>query len=114
MKRIIIITSLIIVAFIIYNFTTSIYRLWHKQDLLVTAKKDLRKEQKQNAELKKQLAFVKKPEFVEEQARDKLFFLKPGESSIVIPTGVLVTQSAQIVKKTESPHWEEWVKLFLH
>ena len=49
----------------------SIYSLWHKQDLIVQAQKELDKERKHNQELRNQLSYASSLQYVEEQARDK-------------------------------------------
>lgn len=115
MKRIIFIICVVIAILIIHNFASSIYNLWHKHDLLTAAKRDLEKEQKENRELKKKLTRVKSQEFVEEQARDKLFLVQPGEQSVVIPENLIPSQKPEKKEIIEQkPYWQQWVALFFH
>ena len=72
-KKVLFIGAIIICLIIINGLVRSIYDLWHKQDLVVKAKKDLEKERGLNQELKSQLSYAKSEEFLEEEARNKLF-----------------------------------------
>jgi len=115
MKKILFIISCIVIIAIIHNFISSIYILWSKHGLLTVAKHELEKEKKENTQLKKQVAIVKNPEFIEEQARDKLFMVKPGESSVLIPQSLLPSKPPEKKEKTTRiPNWQQWVALFFH
>jgi cell division protein FtsB len=115
MKRIIFILLLIFFVFIIQNLFHSIYSLWQKQELLVNAKNELEKEQRTNQSLRQQIDSVKQPSFIEEQARDKLLLIKPGEQMVIIPKSLIVseeeTKKSSVNKK---PNWQQWRELFLN
>ena len=114
MKRVIFIVVIISCIFIINNLVHSIYSLWQKQDVLVQAKNDLSKEQRENADLKEQLQTVKSPAFVEEQARDKLLLVKPGEDLVVVPTELIArSQPRPVPRPVVKSNWQQWVDLFL-
>lgn len=113
LKKIVFFTTIIISIFVINSFLHSIYNLWQKNDLLVRAKQDLESEKKENQELKKKLTEVKRPGFVEEEARNKLFLAKPGEGIVMIPTNVLSTESSNRKKTVDTrPNWQKWWELF--
>lgn len=114
MKRIISLFFIIISVSIIYNYSRSIYGLWHKKDVLIQAQNELEKVQKENAKLQQDLAKTKNPEFVEEQARDKLFLVKPGENTVVIPKNLLPTPTIYKPVVPSKPNWEKWVTIFFH
>lgn len=112
MKKVIFFVIIIIFLFIINNFFHSIYRLWQKQDLIVSARRELAREKAEQRKLANDLEMVKKPNYLEEEARNKLFLVKPGEEVVVIPsTSPSVTTKQHIVKKPE-PVWLQWYKLF--
>lgn len=112
-KKIVFFTIIIVSLFIINNFIHSIYNLWQKNDLLTRAKQDLEHEKKENQELKKKLAEVKKPSFVEEEARNKLFLVRPGEGIVILPTDVLSTESSQPQETEDTrPNWQKWWEMF--
>jgi cell division protein FtsB len=113
MKRAFFIVVVITCVFIINNLIHSIYSLWQKQDVLVQAKADLQKEQRENTSLNQQLHAVKNPQFVEEQARDKLLLVKPGEDLVVVPTELIARNQPVVVKKVLlKPNWQQWWDLF--
>lgn len=112
MKRILFITFIVISLIIIYNFLSSIYRLSSKKNVLIQAQNELKKAQKENAELKKQLSLVKNPEFVEEQARDKLFMVKPGEKTVVIPENLLPTPTMVKLVSPQKSNLIKWIEAF--
>ncbi len=69
-----------------------------------------------NNELKAKLEEVKKPSFVEQQARDKLGLSREGETIVIIPDDKL-NQVLGVAKNKEEirlPNWQGWLKLFLH
>lgn len=103
------------VAIIIFIITIqaqvrSIYDLWHKQDLIVGAKKDLDREKEKNQRLKAELSFVKSKEFIEQEARNKLFMVKPGEAGVIVPQELV--EEKKIKKEPELPNWQKWINLF--
>jgi cell division protein FtsB len=114
MKRILFLFFIIISISIIYNYALSIYGLWHKKDVLVQAQKQLDQVQKENTDLQKQLSTAKNPEFVEEQAHDKLFLVKPGENTVVIPQKLLPTPIPAKYLIPPKSNWQKWIELFWH
>jgi len=111
-KKIIYIISIAVLLVIINNLVHSIYDLWHKQDLLTTAQKSLDLEKAKNQKLKAELSYVQSDQFVEEQARDRLFMSKPGEQDIIIPKDLIQPEKNQ-PKPDIRPNWQRWFDLFL-
>lgn len=101
-------------VFIINNLVRSIYTLWQKQHLLGKAQKELLEEKKRNETLKKQIKVVESKEFVEKEARDKLFLAKPGESQIILPQSKTATSEASSKASSSStePNWKQWWNIF--
>ena len=111
MKKAIFIFTIIILGIIISNLLHSIYDLWHKQDLLSSAKKQLEMEKLKNSKLKGELSYVESQQFVDETARNKLFLAKPGEQQVLISKDLIKTNN-QVVNKENIPNWQKWWKLF--
>lgn len=111
MKRILYIIAIILSLFVIKHLTTSIYDLWKKQDLITLSENELSAEEQKNRVLKRQLAVVESKEFVEEQSRNKLFLVKPGEQTIVIPDELL-PKKKQDTQLHQEPNWVLWLKFF--
>lgn len=66
-----------------------------------------------NKQLKKKLTQIQSPQFIEEQARNKLSLSKSGETIVIIPEDKLkqvlgATQSARV----RLPNWLGWWKVF--
>ena len=111
MKKAAFVLIVLILLFIINGLLHSIYDLWHKQDLLTSAQKQLSQEKLQNQKLKGDLSFVQTPQFIEEQAHDKLFLVKPGEQEVLIAPDLKNKNQPQ--KKIEDvPNWQKWLDLF--
>lgn len=114
MKRVTSIVIIFLSIFVINNLVQSIYSLWQKQDLLVDAKQELEREKRENTTLKGQLEKVKEPQFVEEQARNKLLLVKEGEHIVVASDNLIVDEQKVLPAQTEQKeNWKQWLELFL-
>ena len=111
LKKILFFCVLLISLLIINNLVHSIYTLWQKEHLITAAKADLGKEKKEWQTLQGQLKEVKEPQFVEEEARNKLLLAKPGEGIIVIPTQP-ASASAKPVARDTRQNWQKWWDVF--
>lgn len=109
-KKFIFIVIFIVSLVIIKNLATSIYDLWSKQDLVVDTRDELENEKKENLKLKAQLTYVKSEEFIETEARDKLFMVKEGEKGVIVPSDLLIKKKEKDLE--EIPAWKQWVNLF--
>lgn len=111
MKKIVYLIIVFILVITIVNLIGSIYTLWHKQDLLTNARQQLTQETKENSALEKELVKVKSPKFLDEEARNKLLMVKPGESEVLIDQNLLKPKSSD-KKKANQPYWQQWLALF--
>lgn len=110
MKKVIFFLIVVASVFIIKDFVFSIYNLWHKKDLITEQKQELLQEKQKNAELKQQLAQVKTKGFIEAEARNKLFMVKPGEQQIIMPQTESVQKQPE--KRGNKPNWQLWWEYF--
>lgn len=97
---------------IVNNFVHSIYNLWQKNHLITKAKQELAKESKENKMLKDRLGEVTKPDFVEKEARDKLFLGKPEEKLVILPTDYLSASGSAKKDQDKRPNWQKWWEIF--
>lgn len=113
-KKIVFFGFIIFSFFVINDSLHSIYSLWQKHDLLDKAKRELSVEKKKNSDFKQQLSVVTAPNFVEEEARNKLFLVKPGEGIVVVaPDEDVVASSSTSVKTVEKrANWQQWRDVF--
>ncbi len=109
-KKILFFVVIIVCLIIVNNLAHSIYNLWHKQDLVVKANRDLENEKQENKRLKQQLIKVKSKDFIETEARNKLLMVKPGESGVILPSNIGSSKSA--LPSPELPNWQKWLNLF--
>ena len=114
-KKITFFTIIVILLLIINDLIHSIYSIWQKQDLVIQAQKNLSAEKNENRELKKEIAQVNQPQFIETQARDKLLLAKPGESVVIMPREELGASTEAIPKQVDMrPNWKKWWDIFFH
>ena len=115
MKKIVYVGVIIISIFIINNFVRSIVNLWSKQDILVKAQKELIDKKRKNEDLKKKLSIVQSQDFLEQEARNKLLMVKPGEKQVLISQELLnSTGSAKEKLEENKPNWQKWWELFFN
>lgn len=113
MKKVVYLLILIVSLFIINNLIRSIFSLWQKHDVIGEAQKELQQEKNEHQKLQDQLDRVKRTEFVEEEARNKLFMVKPGEKVVIMgdnsPTSNEKKSSPKVIA---IPIWRQWLNLF--
>jgi cell division protein FtsB len=110
MKQIITIAIIIFLCTVVVNLSFSIVSLWSKKDVLTATRQQLVQEQQENGQLQKDWQKVNNPSFVEEQARDKLFLGKPGESLVLLPTASPSAKQAE--HNQQKSVWQQWLALF--
>lgn len=111
LKKVVYFITIILCLIIINGLVRSIFDLWNKQDLVVKAKEDLVRQKQENQELKAQFSYVQSSKFIETEARNKLFMVKPGESGVIVPEELLNKKEQKV--KIIIPNWQQWVNLFL-
>ncbi len=110
MKKLVFILIVLVLLLIINGLAHSIYDLWHKQDLLTAAQKELALEKFKNQKLKGELSYVKSQQFIEQEARNNLFLVKPGEQEVLISQVLDKSDAKQ--KPKAVPNWQKWLNLF--
>jgi cell division protein FtsB len=126
MKNKVINWSIIVVGLLlIINLSRSIYDLSQKNRIVEEAEEQVKKAETENAKLREQYREVRKEEYIERIAREKLGLGKEGEVVVVLPNNDKIRNSKFAVpagrqeirkereEKTEVPVWKQWVELFL-
>jgi len=112
-KKIIYIVVVVVLVLMINGLLHSIYDTWHKQDLLTSAQNQLESLKMENQKLKAELSYAQTPEFLDEQAHDKLFLVKPGEQEVLISPGLINNQNSVAKPSNQTlPNWQQWLNLF--
>lgn len=104
---------ILFVIFAVYNLLNQITDTLNASDRLSKIAEDVYRAEVKNKELKKKLSEIKSPQFIEEQARNKLGLAKEGETVVIIPDEKI----KQILGATEAaqprlPNWLGWLRVF--
>ncbi|MDO8498222.1 MAG: septum formation initiator family protein [bacterium] len=113
-KKFFFILLVVLLLGFLYSAGGQIYSSLQADKRLEGEIEDLAKLQKHNSELKKRLAEVQGISFVEEQARNKLNFSRPGETVVIIPPEEIdkILSLENPVPEIKLPNWQGWLKLF--
>lgn len=111
MKRLIYLVIVAILLILIRNTALSIIRLKGDEAKLANLKKQLEEEKKTNEFYKERLIYVKKNEFVESEARDKLNLTKEGEF-IVVGTDINKPRFGSGEFDYNTSSWKKWYQMF--
>jgi cell division protein FtsB len=111
MRKLSFVVILLIGLLVINNLVRSIYGLWQKRALIEDAKRELSIEKQKYVALSEQMKEVGSPSFLEEEARNKLFLVKPGEEVVIVPREE--KKEIYTTKKVkEKAIWEQWLSYF--
>jgi cell division protein FtsB len=111
MRKAAFLVTVVALLLIINGLIGSIFDLLSKQDLVVDAQKKLEQEKARNNKLKAEFELAQRKEFVEEQARNKLFWTKDDEQNVIIPSNLIPQDIAPKVANRD-PYWKQWLDLF--
>jgi len=106
---------IVLVTSLIVNLSRSLIRIWQSQAHLKKAEEALIEAQKENQELKQQKALLQTQDFIEEEARNKLFMAKEGEMVVLLPEEIefLQDEARPVIKVEDLAVWRQWLELFL-
>lgn len=103
---------LVTAVFFILNLGRSIYGLWQKGDIVAESEQIRDELREKNLQLKEEQMRVETPEFIEEQARNKLNLTREGEVVVVLPELPISPIPQAQTELSEEPNWQKWWKLF--
>ena len=110
MKKVIFVVVVVILLLIVNDLAHSIYDIWQKKDVISQAQKELSLQKQENQRLKSALSYSQTQEFIEKEARDKLFMVKEGEQKVLIPQEL--GNSRYQSNENNDPNWKKWWNLF--
>lgn len=115
-KKITLGIAVLIMAIIAYNLISQIFDALKSGERLSKEAEQVYKLEAQNKELKKKLTEIKSPQFIEEQARNKLGLGKKGETLVIIPQDKInqILGTSQSAQEVRLPNWLGWLKVFWH
>ena len=112
--------SLVFIVFIVllsFSFVGNARKIKRANNLLEEKKEKLNKLREENSKLLQRLERVDSEAYIEEQLRDKLGFVKEGETVVILPEDEILRSLAP--KRTfeeevlPDPNWKRWLKLFV-
>lgn len=112
--RIIRLIVVVISVVLIVNLTRSIWDLWRRRDILGERQAVLKRVEAEHARLKKELEYAQSPEFIEQEARNRLGLAREGESVVILPKSQFPISNDQTKEEKEEkiPNWKRWWRLF--
>jgi len=110
MKKFFFIVIVVILLLIINNLVRSMWDIWQKKDVISQVERQLDFQKQENQKLKSALVYFQTPEFIEKEARDKLFMAKKGEQKILIPQDSGISPGSE--NQDSEPNWKKWWNLF--
>lgn len=113
-KKFVVVVIILISIVAGYNLISQIIEAAKSGERLSEAADTVYKLEMKNKELKKRLEGIQAPQFIEEEARNKLGLSKKGETVVIIPDEKIkqvlgVTESANAKRL---PNWLGWWKIF--
>lgn len=115
-QKIIRIFTLIIGVFLVISLTRSIIDLWQKGSAYDREEQRFAKARLENEQLISQYERIQTPEYVEQEARDKLGLTKEGEIVVVLPQDTALTEKDMnpSIDLTNLPIWQQWIKVLFN
>lgn len=114
-KRLLNLAILIIGIGLIINLSRDIYRLLGADDQIELAEVGLEELKKERQELLELEKYYQSEEFIEEEARNKLNMVRPGEAVVILPpnVGELVgSERGESDGGEPLPNWQRWWNLY--
>ena len=107
------ITAIVIGGLVILNIGRTTYDLSKKGDRLSRLEKEVVDLTAQKQALEQKSVAVEQPSFIEQQARDLLHMVRPGEKIVILPEvrGQRSEVGSQNVVVGETPVWKQWLLL---
>jgi cell division protein FtsB len=113
-KKLITLAILIIGVSLIVNLSRDILRLLRAGEQVKKAEEKLEEQEKEREELVGKKEYFQSPEFVEEEARNKLNLAREEETIVILPPNVeeMSEWMEQEDREEELPNWKRWWRLF--
>ncbi|MBI4066432.1 septum formation initiator family protein [Candidatus Gottesmanbacteria bacterium] len=113
-RRVIRLIVIGISAVLIVNLSRSIWDLWRRRDILGEREAVLRRLEAENKHLQSELEYTQSPEFIEQEARNRLGLGREGEAVVLMPNDQFPMTNGKTEEKQEEtlPSRKKWWRLF--
>jgi cell division protein FtsB len=99
---------------LIVNLSRSVLKLLQASDQLREAEQKVSQLEKEASLLAQKKDLFQSPDFIEQEARNKLNMVKEGETVVVLPANIEEFSKEKERQKSEPlPNWRQWLNLFL-
>ena len=112
-KKIVIFTIMLIGLGLIISLTKDISRLLQAAGRVKLVEEKAQKLKEEQQKLLEKRAYFQSEEFIEEEARNKLNMVKPGETVVILPPNLAQALGREEkLAVPEIPNWRKWWNLF--
>ncbi|MDO8269428.1 MAG: septum formation initiator family protein [Candidatus Levybacteria bacterium] len=109
-KTVILLIIIVVLLLVIKNIVASIISLRQNSQIVTSLKQQEILEKEKKRFLQQQFYYVTTPQFIENEAREKLGMVKPGEHIVLAPPP---SEPQKQPDTTDySPNWKKWWRLF--
>ncbi len=95
-----------------FGLIRTLYDGIQKYGIVTDRQRELEAVQAENQRLKAAVAFADTPEFVEQEARNKLGLVKEGETVVLIGSPAASVSIHSLSEGSNKPNWRLWWELF--
>ena len=112
--RIVRLVIIAVSAVLIVNLSRSIWDLWRRRDILGEREAVLGRIQDENKWLQSEFEYAQSPEFIEQEARNRLGLGREGEEVVLLPKSQISSPNIQTKEEKEEilTNWKRWWRLF--
>lgn len=112
--RVIRLIIIVVSAMLVVNLSRSIWDLWRRRDILGERQAVLKRLEAEQARLQKEYEYAQSPEFIEQEARNRLGLAREGETVVLLPKSQIPNPNDQTKEEKEEnvPNWKKWWRLF--
>jgi cell division protein FtsB len=97
---------------IIQGLLSSIIELWQRQDIIKQARLQLEAAKKEHQELREKMRRAEDASYIETEARNKLFMIKPGEHIVILPPQKAEKPLVKTPREKRISVYQQWINLF--
>lgn len=110
LKTILLFITAFVLLIVIKNIVSSILSLRQNSNIVTSLRQQEADEKQKKQFLKEKLYQATSEQFIENEAREKLGMVKPGEHIVLAPPAIIdETKTPEI---DYSPNWQKWWRLF--
>lgn len=112
-KKILYAAGICLALLTIASWSRSLFRTYRSNHHLKKLDIEITDAEKNLEELKNQLSRQRTDQFIEEQARNKLNLIKPGEKAVILGQSDTARKPIPKQQADQLENWEKWYRLFL-